>query len=465
MMAMVLGALILSGLASLIVAARSAADQTRKELVREAQSLAYTVSTQTTDDPARTLTVLLTALKPTLQINGSTVLGVRANGTLYSIPARSGLVLPTGVNQSDLDPVSLYNLQTVSGSHRGVVFAAVPYRTQLKVAGVARDVVLVAVLTAHPPGLWARAGAWFVLSSLFILLIAWLVAWQLGRRIVQPIQAASDVTARVAAGDLDARVPQPEHAGDELAALAESINTMAERLARAKSAERLFLQSVSHDLRTPLTSIRGFAEAIEDGATADVMGAARVIASEARRLERLVADLLALATVEARRFTLHMQPIDLTASAAATTAGFLPAAAELGLTIQGPAGEGIGVVADPDRLAQVTANLIENALRYANHHVRVHTVQQPGRAVLCVEDDGPGIAPDALAHVFDRLFESRPRDGRPIGSGLGLAIVAELVSAMGGEVRAESPVAPDGGTRMVVTLPTAPAHETVVSNV
>lgn len=463
MLAMVFGALMLSGLASLVVAARSSTDQTRKELVREAQALAYTVSTQTTNrtDPARALTTLLTALKPTLRIDGSTVLGVRAGGALYAIPLRSGLSLPSGVTQSDLDPTALYNLQTVSASHGGVVFAAVPYRTQLQVAGGLRDVVLVAVLTAHPPNAWSSAGPWFALSALAILLIAWLVAWQLGRRFVQPIEAAREVTGRVAAGDLEARVPEPRHAGEELVGLADSINAMTEGLARAKGAERLFLQSVSHDLRTPLTSIRGFAEAIEDGATADVLGAARVIASEARRLERLVADLLALATVEARRFTLHVQPVDLTAAATSAAAGFLPSAADLSLIIVSPTAEPIGVLADPDRLAQVAANLIENALRFAKRRVRVQTVSQAGQAILYVEDDGPGIAPEDLARVFDRLFESRPREDRPVGTGLGLTIVAELVSAMGGEVRAESPVDGGLGTRMVVTLPAAPAGDAV----
>jgi signal transduction histidine kinase len=247
-----------------------------------------------------------------------------------------------------------------------------------------------------------------------------------------------------------------------LAALAHSINTMADHLQRSQGSERQFLLSVSHDLRTPLTSIRGFAEAIEDGMAADVTSAATVIASEARRLERLVGDLLALANLQARRFTLRVEPLDLARATETTVAGFAPAAAELGLSLvvdPGPPGAVVAALADTDRLAQVTANLIENALRYATHEVRVVTSNGGGQAQLSVTDDGPGIATEDLSRVFDRLFVARPRPdhpidtGRPIGTGLGLAIVAELVSAMGGSVRAESPLGPEGGTRLVVALP------------
>ncbi len=122
-------------------------------------------------------------------------------------------------------------------------------------------------------------------------------------------------------------------------------------------------------------------------------------------------------------------------------------------------------MADPDRLAQLTANLIENALRYAAHEVRVTARRGRGSSELWVIDDGPGIAPDDLGRVFERLFVARPRPDRPVGSGLGLAIVAELTAAMGGTVRAESPLNSAGGTRMVVTLRGAPvaAHENLAT--
>ncbi|MBV9661842.1 MAG: HAMP domain-containing histidine kinase [Acidimicrobiales bacterium] len=459
MILMVLVTLVLSGLVSLAVAVHNAQVQTRKELVREGQGLALSVQQEANAgaDPARSLHTLLTALQSPLRLGGSAVLAVRPDGALFDPSAKRPLAapptLPGRLSPSDIDVAALVKLQTVSGTKGTVVFAAVPYQAQLQVGDVSRSLVQVVVLTRQPPSALASAGPWFLLSALIILAVAAIVAHRLGRRFVRPIQAAQAVTSRIAAGDLDARVPDPPGADPELAALADSINSMASHLAQAKDAERHFLQSVTHDLRTPLTSIRGFAEAIEDGATADAVAAAGVIASEARRLERLVGDLLSLAALEARRFTLQPQLVELGEAGARTADGFVPAASDLGLVVTVLREEPCWVWADPDRLAQVAANLIENALRYAAHEVQVTATLQGGQPELWVSDDGPGISAGDLARVFERLFVSRPRPDRPVGSGLGLTIVAELVRAMGGTVRAESPLTPNGGTRIVVSLP------------
>lgn len=458
MVLMVLATLILSGVVSLAFAVRSTAAQTRKELVREAQGLTISVQqeadTANRSDPARALRNILIALRSPLRLDGSSVLAVRTTGQIFD-PAtpRVAPTLPAGLTAADLQPQELLQLQTVSGRAGGLVFAAAPYRTEIQILGSPRQVVEVVVLTRRPPSVLGAALPWLAISSLLILVIAGLVASRLGRRFMRPLRAAQEVTSRIAAGDLDARVPSPPGTDPELAALVESVNSMAAGLSRAKAAERQFLQSVSHDLRTPLTSIRGFAEAIEDGATADAVTAAGVIASEARRLQRLVGDLLALATLEARRFTLQMGPVDLNDSLAATAAGFVPTATGLGLELAvEPAPDPCVAIADPDRLAQVSANLIENALRYAATTVGVGVSRRGGQIELWVTDDGPGIPAEVLPRVFERLFVARTRPDRPIGSGLGLTIVAELARAMGGRVRAESPIGPAGGTRMVVAL-------------
>ncbi|HET6966605.1 MAG TPA: HAMP domain-containing sensor histidine kinase, partial [Acidimicrobiales bacterium] len=465
MVVMVLATLVLSGVVSLFLAQRSTVKQTRQELVQEATGLAASVQQETNaqKDPALALRRLLLALQRSLRLEGFAVVGVRPDGRLFGVaPVRADPSLPSGLSAADLSPASLYRMQTVSGRSGRLVFAAVPYRAELQVASGTRQVVQAVVLTRRPPSTLTTAGPWFGLSALVILGAAAVVAWRLGRRFTAPVHAAQVAAGRIADGDLDARVPEPPDADPELAALAGSFNSMTESLARAKAAERHFLQSVSHDLRTPLTSIRGFAEAIEDGATTDVPAAAGVISSEARRLERLVGDLLALATLEARRFTLEPQVVDLAATAEGAAAGFAPAAAEMGLSVRVESGGGGGmgpvyVWADPDRLAQVMANLIENSLRYARTAVWVGVGSGDGarRPEVWVSDDGPGIAAADLPRVFDRLYGARrqpdgAQPGRPIGSGLGLTIVAELVSAMGGTVRAESPLTPAGGTRMVV---------------
>jgi signal transduction histidine kinase len=468
MVAMVLATLILSGLTSLALAQNAADSQTRKELVHEAQALATTFDREAaaanSNDPARALRNLLVALRAPLRLDGSAVVGLRplTGGLFQPAAPRQAPALPAGLKAADLDPPALAQDETVSGKAGSVIFAAVPFSTEIQLGGAPRQVTLVIVLSRRPPSSLATAGPWFAVSAVVILAVAGLVAYRLGRRFVAPVRAAQEVTSRIAAGDLDARVPAPRGTDPELAGLADSVNAMAANLAQAKGAERQFLQSVSHELRTPLTSIRGFAEAIEDGATADATAAAAVIASEARRLERLVGDLLGLATFEARRFTLHIQPVDLSATLSAAAGAFAPSAGDLGVSLNVEGGQPVWVAADPDRLAQVVANLVENALRYARSSVTLVASAGPGGPQLQVSDDGPGIAPADLPHVFDRLFVARSAPQRngsapPKGSGLGLAIVAELVAAMGGAVRAESPTGPDGGTRMVVALRPAAA--------
>jgi two-component system sensor histidine kinase BaeS len=132
---------------------------------------------------------------------------------------------------------------------------------------------------------------------------------------------------------------------------------------------------------------------------------------------------------------------------------FQPSASELGITLVVDAGDGIPASADPQRLAQIIANLVENALKFATARVEVGVHAGGGSVVLQVNDDGPGIAPGDLPHVFDRLYTSRTVPGRTLGTGIGLAIVRELARAMGGDAVV---VPVDGvGTRFTVTLPVA----------
>jgi two-component system sensor histidine kinase BaeS len=475
MVLMVTAALVLAGASALVGTVAHARTETRQELVRQAQGLALSVrreaSAANRRDPAASLRTILRSLRSPLRLQGEAVVALRPGGQLFD-PANPGVpaVLPTGLTAAALDPPALMNGQTVSGRYRLGVFAAAPYRTSILLAGRSQLVDLVVVLTRSPPTGLAAAGPWFLIAAAVIIAASLVVANRLGHRFVRPLEAAQAVTGRIAAGDLAARVPEPPAADPELASLATSINAMAESLARARGSERDFLLSVSHELRTPLTSIRGFAEAIEDDAIADVHRAAAVIASESRRLERLVGDLLDLAKLSAREFSLHLADIDLADAVEATAAGFGPEAERLGVALHldvRPGGDGLGsfdaggragtsaltVRADPDRLAQVVANLTENALSFAHHRVGVGVAPGPGGATVWVADDGPGIAPADLPRVFERLFTGRPDGPRKVGSGLGLAIVAELVHAMGGSVRAESPVDDHGGSRLVVTLP------------
>jgi signal transduction histidine kinase len=432
-------ALVLSGLFTLVLVGRAARDETRRQLADQALDLADQAGDV---ESFRRLANLTRAL----ELEGVARVRLSAAGVEGE--------LPEGISPSDLRPDSLRRGEVVSGIKGSLVFAAVAVEPPAALRGRRRLPQEIAVVLTRrvDPGL-GRGGAWFALSATGSLVLAAVVADRLGRRIAAPLEAAEGATRRIAAGDLDARVDVGTAADEEVASLARSINTMAANLGRARRLERQFLLAVSHDLRTPLTSIRGYAEAIADGAAPDHERAADVIASESRRLERLVGDLLELAKLDARRFSLDLRPVDPAEVVLDTAEGFQPAAEELGITlaVHVPGPGALEVTADPDRLAQVVANLVENALKFAATEVTVTASSEGDEVVVAVLDDGPGIDADDLPHVFERLYQSGRAPARRLGSGLGLAIVAELVEAMGGSVGVESQGA--GGTRIVVRIP------------
>jgi two-component system sensor histidine kinase BaeS len=233
---------------------------------------------------------------------------------------------------------------------------------------------------------------------------------------------------------------------------------MAAQIEHSRGSERAFLLSISHDLRTPLTSIRGYAEALADGTLDDAdpnerKRAATVIGAEARRLERLVRDLLDLSRLDSRQFSLRPEPCDATEIVRDAATAFMPQAHDVGVTLEITTGPPLPVDLDPERLGQIVANLVENALKYAATTVTVYAAAHgPAHVAVVVVDDGPGIPPDQLDRVFERLYTVRATPGRAVGTGLGLAIVRELAAAMGGSARVEA--APEGGSRFVVSLPT-----------
>lgn len=431
--------LLVAGAGTLVLARLGARQQTESDLRTQSREIAASI----TDLEGGTRRVLA-GLRRALDLQGIGVLRFGpANRTVDPLPA--------GVQLADLDLPALRAGKTVTGNHGSLVYAAAPARET-------QSILPVVVLTREADPLLRPAVRWFLAAAAIALLLGAVVAWRLGRRLLRPIQQAQSATRRIASGDLTARVPD-DGGEDELASLVRSVNTMAATLERSRGVEEQFLLSVSHDLRTPLTSIRGYAEAISDGALPDPAAGGAVILAEARRLERLVRDLLDLAKLESREFTLELQTLDLADIAAGTADGFGPEAADAGIALDvvlaDPSGDGRAsaiVRGDADRLAQVGANLVENALRFARERVTIAVGRSDGWARLDVIDDGPGIAEEDLPHVFERLYVSRHELKRQeIGSGLGLAIVRELVVAMGGRVCARE--AAGGGACLSIALP------------
>ena len=457
MVGLVAVVLIIAGAGSLILTRNAARNQAQQQLVSEVNSL---TSSKIGSQSLRVLQVL----RKTLKLEDADVIAINRLGKVVT-------TLPEGLTAQDIDVAAVQSGQTTSGRKGRTVYAVAPVtlseqelerlraRTDRRFAFEGTF----AVLLTRDVGDLGPSWGYFIVAGGAALLVAALVAWQMSRRMARPLVEAMEATGRIASGELTSRVPVRRGDYPEFASLAGSINDMAQSLDDARARERHLLLAVSHDLRTPLTSIRGFAEAIHDGAIADSAQAADVIIAESRRLERLVGDLLDLTKLEARQMSIALRPTDVTEVVTTTAEGFRPAAAKggLSLVLLVPGHDGLPGVppvppmaADPDRLAQLLANLLENAMTFAHTTVSVGLAEDgaSGGCAITVVDDGPGIAQGDLQRVFERFYRADRGPNRQMGSGLGLAIVAELAAAMGGSVRAESPVNNDGGSRLVVTL-------------
>ncbi len=363
---------------------------------------------------------------------------------------------PLATHVDALHADRLLDGEEVSGSIGSTVFVARPIpAVALRRFGRAQQSVL--VLTQHvDTNVVASAGPTFLAAAFGALALAVAIAFWLARRLTRPIRDIEAAARRLGEGDLSARVSVRDDTDDEHASLATTLNRMADELEHARGAERAFLLSISHDLRTPLTSIRGYAEALADGTldNGDPDASARaaaVIMAESRRLERLVRDLLDLSRLDSRQFSLPPHPCDAAAVVADAADAFAPAARDMGVTLDVHRDGTIPADLDADRLAQMVANLVENALKYAVARVDVRVARSGTDVEVAVADDGPGIDDDELAHVFERLYVGRTTPGRSVGTGLGLAIVRELAGAMGGTAYATRDA--NGGARFVVRVP------------
>jgi signal transduction histidine kinase len=282
------------------------------------------------------------------------------------------------------------------------------------------------------------------------LFLALLAGGLLASRTASPLRRFAATAAAVDGGDLTPRLDEDPAAAIELRALAESFNKMLDRLEDAFSRQRQFVSDASHELRSPLTAVRGQLEVLARNESPDAAEVRRVEAvtlAELGRVERLVESLLALARLDEGQGP-ALRQLD-----AAAFLRELTAAAPGGAVATGELVEGT-LEADPDLLARVVRNLLENASRHAGSGGRVELSSgaTDGKLVIRVDDSGPGIAPAERERVFGRFHRSdSARDRGSGGSGLGLAISREIATAHGGRVWAEE--SPLGGARLCLELP------------
>jgi signal transduction histidine kinase len=271
-------------------------------------------------------------------------------------------------------------------------------------------------------GLLAIVAAVGVLALLSTALIA--------RRIVRPIEQLQHAASRIASGDLGVRVPVDSR--DEVGRLGHAFNAMSEQLARDEVLRRNLVNDVAHELRTPLTNLLCTVEAVQDGLRTADAKTFESLHDDLELLQRLVDDLQTLALAEAGKLPLHVERV------------------ELSEIVDVPAGLFVDV--DRVRFQQIIANLTSNARVHGGGNVSISARERDGEIELQISDDGPGIAPEHLPHIFDRFYRADPSRARTTGgAGLGLAIVKNLVELHGGRIDASSSAG--SGTTFTIRLP------------
>jgi signal transduction histidine kinase len=366
--------------------------------------------------------------------------------------------------------------QVIEDTGAGQGELQLPRRRVLRNATVARDAAGRAwlyTLQQLPDGSWLMVAAPrpkvsvlaalrdellppFFQGGVIAVLLSLVVAYLFARWIADPLQSVIAEAGRVPAGEATAVVLRGPR---EVQELARAFNTMADRVQSSRRSQQDFIANVSHELKTPLTSIQGFAQAILDG-TADTPDALRqsadVIYNEAGRMHRMALDLLDLARLDAGTADLSMARVNVAALLQGIGEKFMPMASGAGIELKIHAAAGLPeVIGDGDRLAQVFTNLLENALKFtpSGGTVTVRAAQDRDQLQISVADTGRGIPPEALAHIFDRFYQADAsrQGGNRHGAGLGLAIVQELVEAHGGRISVRSAL--DRGTAFIVHLP------------
>ncbi len=380
--------------------------------------------------------------------------------------------------QAEVDP-SFFSTQTgtlTTADGQKIMVAAAPFGPDAQPRGY---VAAIAPQSTQLLGIFRELSWGFVVAGFVALLLSLLLSLFIARSIAKPLQSISHAAGAVAAGDYQHRLD--EKGPREIKRVAASFNVMVEQVQNSQRAMRDFVSNVSHELKTPLTSIQGFSQAIMEGATPDEAAqrrAAGIIHQEAGRMARLVEDFLDLARIDSGQVVMNKTPLNLAAILTAARERLLPQAAAQKIKLINQGEPLPQVVGDGDRLAQVFTNLLDNAIRHtpAGGEVTIsaQTVKgirrprpvRPGQVQfdastsvsehgnfieISIADTGPGIPPNDLARIFERFYQVDKSRKRGRGTGLGLAIAKEIIEAHSGYLKARSEAGK--GTTFMVGLP------------
>jgi len=323
------------------------------------------------------------------------------------------------------------------------------------------ETLVLAIPRQQALAIWAEFAKPFFWAGLVALAVSILIAILLARSMYVPIRRVTNAAEEISRGNYEQEVPV---AGPkEVKGLAVSFNQMAKQVKGSQQMLRDFVADVSHELRSPLTSIKGFAQAIVDGTAKDKeaqLKAASVIEDESKRMMRLVEELLEFSRLESGQIKMVKEPVDLKDLLHQCHEIFLMRAKEKKIQLRTEIEPLSPVTGDIDRLEQVFNNLLDNALKHTPSGGKVGILARqphPNVVEIAVNDTGPGIPGEQLRHVFERFYRadtSAGKAGAGTGTGLGLAIARQIVRAHGGDINIKSTLGK--GTEFLVRLPASP---------
>jgi len=326
----------------------------------------------------------------------------------------------------------------------GIIYTPQPNESGLLLSINRQPIGMLIMLRSTPPRPWqlifSLLGPTTVIS-IFLGILTLVIGLLLMRRMINPLSEVIAASQAVSQGDLTARVPVDAR-NDDLSALSDHFNHMTEELERSDLQRRNLFADIAHELRTPITILRGRLEGILDGVYPPDEANIAPALEETYLLERLVEDLRLLALAEANQLRFELIPVRLGELVETTIGLFAAQADESGINLQLEPEAGLPeVMLDPQRFQQVIGNLLDNALRYApeGSSVIVTVKRQENVINLSITDEGPGIPEDELPHIFDRFWRGEKSRARITGgSGLGLSIARQLVEAQGGRINARN---------------------------
>ena len=362
------------------------------------------------------------------------------------------LTVPSDVMETALSGERYSARTTLGGIYESKRFVVgVPIESDIWTVGAVFAVTETGRLTT----MWRAFFAMFLMTSVIVLLLSFVASAWVSMRQSRPIHEMAEATRRFAEGNFDVRMHNYEGV-TEISELAESFNNMADSLQETERQRREFIANVSHDFRSPLTSIKGYVEAMLDGTIPPEMQERylKVIAFESTRLEKLTRSLLTLNELDVKKRMMHMRRFDINETIRTTAATFEGTCSERNIRLELLlAGKELFVRADMEQIQQVLYNLLDNAIKFSNDNssINIETSVKNDKVFVSVKDHGVGIPKDSLSKVWDRFYKtdtSRGKDRK--GTGLGLSIVKEIIKAHNQNINV---ISTEGvGTEFIFTL-------------